>query len=373
MVRGAEYEGSCGRARKSNISWASRFAPGVSLITMPPPKVSVIVPTYQRASALHKTLAALCAVDYPDDLFEIVVVDDGSTDSTSAGVAKFSKVRYVYQPNTGVAAARNHGVRLSTGDVLIFVDDDIIVAPDNVRRHLAVRELYDECVVAGRSEFDPCLRAELVRSPFGRFRLWSEDLMQTGEAKRWGTQGRIEVASVDTQNMSISRKHFWQVGGFDENFPVGAEDQDLCWRARSAGAVIVRDHGIRVLHDDRHVDLRSLCHREERGAMGLVYLARKHPDYPVPSSLELNGPLRRTDSPRLVARKISRSAMAHPSALAVGHWIVRAIERVRPDGGWPLDYLYRAITGLYVFRGIRRGLRLTATDRWAPAHDSRDV
>jgi glycosyltransferase involved in cell wall biosynthesis len=340
---------------------------------MPPPKVSVIVPTYQRAPTLQKTLTALCAVDYPDDLLEIVVVDDGSTDWTPASVVKFSKARYAYQPNSGVAVARNHGARLSTGDILIFVDDDIIVAADNVWRHLAVRELYGECVVAGRSEFDPSLRAELLRSPFGRFRLWSEDLVQDDQAERWGTQGRIEVASVDTQNMSISRRFFWGIGGFDESFPVGAEDQDLCWRARSAGAVIVRDHGIRVLHNDRHVDLRSLCHREERGAIGLVYLARKHPDFPVPSSLDLNGPLRRTDSPRLAVRKISRSAMAHPGALAVAHWIVRVVQRVRPRGGWPLDYLYRATTGLYVFRGIRRGLQLTATDRWASAHDARDV
>jgi GT2 family glycosyltransferase len=237
----------------------------------------------------------------------------------------------------------------------------------------SLRELYAECVVAGHSEFDPNLREELARTPFGRFRLWSEDLVQNDEAVRFLPKGRLQVAAVDTQNMSISQILFWELGGFDERFPVGAEDQELCWRARAAGAVIVRDYGIRVVHNDRHVDLRSLCHREERGAIGIVYLTRKHPDFPAPQSLDLNGPLRRTDPPRLAARKFVRSALTRGAALSFAHRAVRGVELARPRGGWPLEYLYRAITGLYVFRGIRRGLRLTAGETWPPAHDTRDV
>lgn len=250
----------------------------------------------------------------------------------------------------------------------MFVDDDIIVAPDNVHRHLAVRELHRESIVAGYSEFDPEVRRALARSSFGRFRLWSEDVVQREEAERWGTHGRVLVPTVDTQNMSIGRDFFWKIGGFDERFPVGAEDQDLCLRARAAGAEVVRDYGIRVLHNDQHGDLRSLCHREERGAVGIVYLTRKHPDVPAPVSLDLNGPLRRSDPPPVAVRKIVRSALTRPLALSLAHRAVRAIELVRPGGGWPLPYLYRAVTGLYVFRGIRRGLRLTAGETWAAGH-----
>lgn len=241
---------------------------------------------------------------------------------------------------------------------------------DNIRKHLGAHERYDESVVAGHSEFDPGLRDELVRSAFGRFRLWCEDLVQHDEATRWGVHGRVEVPTVDTQNMSISQRLFWEIGGFDERFPVGAEDQDLTWRARAAGAVILRDHSIQVVHKDRHRDLRSLCHREERGAVGTVYMARKHPDFPQPTSLELNGPLQGTDSPRLVARKIVRGAMAQSAGLKLAHWLVKKVELVRPEGGWPLEYLYRAVTGLYVFRGTRRGLRLAVGETWAPAHES---
>ena len=167
---------------------------------MEPPRVSVIVPTYQRAGALAKTLTALASLDYPREALEIFVVDDGSTDSTAVTVSEFAGAKYVYQPNGGVAVARNHGARLATGEVLLFVDDDIVVAPDNLTRHLAARELYGECVVAGYSEFAPEVRADLARSSFGRFRLWCEDLVQHDEASRWGTEGRVEVPTLDTQN-----------------------------------------------------------------------------------------------------------------------------------------------------------------------------
>jgi hypothetical protein len=112
----------------------------------------------------------------------------------------------------------------------------------------------------------------------------------------------------------------------------------------------------------------ALCRREERGAIGLVCLAQKHANLPTPSTLVLNGPLRRRDPPRLVIRKLVRSALSQRVALRVGHRVVRLFELLRPRGGWPLDFLYRALTGLYVFRGVRRGYRVTSTDPWRGAH-----
>lgn len=335
---------------------------------MSPPAVSVIVPTYQRASALESTLAALCAIDYPDDLLEILVVDDGSTDLTSAAVSRFPAIRYIKQPNSGVATARNRGARSAAGEILMFVDDDIIVGPDNVKRHLAVRADCGECIVSGHSEFATEVRALLERSAFGRFRLWAEDSAKLDEASRWGSHGRIRPLTVPTQNLSISRRLFCQLGGFDERFPVGAEDQDLCWRARAAGCAIVHDYDIRVIHNDQHRDLLALCRREERGAIGAVCLARKHPDFPAPSALTLNGPLLATDSPRLLIRKLFRGGLSRRIPLWIGLQVVKGVEIVRPDGGWPLQFLYRALTGLYVFRGVRRGLRVTSRSQWAPAH-----
>jgi GT2 family glycosyltransferase len=332
------------------------------------PTVSVIVPTFERASALERTLAALCALDYPAELLELIVVDDGSRDATRDAVSRFPHVRYVRQPNGGVAKARNTGARLATGDFLVFVDDDIIVARDNIARHLHVHANHDQCIVAGHCEFDPEVRTALRQSAFGRFRLRAEDVWNEDHAIRGGTSSQVRTLTAPTPNFSISRQLFWKLGGFDERFPVGAEDQDLCWRARSQGAVIIQDYDIRTIHNDQHRDLQALCRREERGAIGLVCLTRKHPEFPVPPALRLNGPVKRSDSVRIVVRKLSRAALSQAPSLWIAHRIVAGMEKLRPEGGWPLFFLYRAVTGLYVFRGIRRGYRVTSADPWRVAH-----
>ena len=333
----------------------------------------MIIPTFQRGPTLGPTLSALCAVDYPAELLEIVVVNNGSTDSTPEVVSRFPGVRCVTQAHSGVAIARNHGARVAGGDILMFLDDDIIVARDNVHRHLAVRAKYSrhpDCIVGGHSEFAEDIRAELDRSPFGRFRLWMEDYSKADQARTWGSRGQIQPFGVATQNLSIGRRFFWDLEGFDEQFPsIGAEDQDLCWRARRAGCAIVHDYDIRLIHNDQHRDLRAICRREENGAVGIVCLARKHPDFPQPSTIELNGPLRRNDSPRLALRKLVRATLTRPIPLALAHRVVRGVELVRPNGGWPLEYLYRALTGLYVFRGVRRGLQLTGSTAWSSSAD----
>jgi hypothetical protein len=134
--------------------------------------------------------------------------------------------------------------------------------------------------------------------------------------------------------------------------------------------VLVYDFDIRVIHNDQHSDLASLCMRQERGAIGTVYFARKNPDAPAAVMLAMNGPVRRDDRPRTVVRKLSRAALSRRVPLAVAHQTVRLVERLRPNGGWPLEYMYRAVGGLHVFRGVRRGLRLTSQTEWTRAHEA---
>ncbi len=335
------------------------------------PAVSVVVPTFQRGDTLERTLEALTATDYPSDRLEVIVVNNGSTDSTAEVLGRFPVFRTVTEKHPGVSKARNHGATLATGEVLMFLDDDIIVAPDTIRRHMAVRaeyESYADCIVAGRSEFPAEIRAALESSPLGRFRLWVEDCAQATVVAVPGSNGRIFPDAVPTQNLTIGADFFRALGGFDERFPsIGNEDRDLCLRAGKAGAIIVLDSEIPVIHNDQHASLDVICRRQERGAVGAVCTARKHPELPPPPSLALNGPVRRGDPARLVARKLTRAALSQPVSLALARRVVALAERLRPRGGWPLEALYRALLGLYVFRGIRRGLRLTAREPWDPA------
>src|SRR5713226_2419893 len=108
------------------------------------PRISVIVPSYNRCGLLRQTLESLAGQHFPADDFEVVVADDGSSDGTQAMVASFAgrlRLRYCFQEDQGyrVAAARNAGARLATAPVLAFVDSGTLAGPDFVRGHLAAQ------------------------------------------------------------------------------------------------------------------------------------------------------------------------------------------------------------------------------------------
>jgi GT2 family glycosyltransferase len=327
---------------------------------------SLIVPTFNRPVALARTLDALRAMRFPASNVEIFVVDSGSEQAGAGAVASMRGARYVPYSNAGVAAARNAGARLATSDLLLFVDDDIVVGADNLSRHEAIHEEDGWCLVSGRWEFDAQLRARLRETPLGRFRLRYEDLYNTPPGVKGGEgNGRVHPLTLAAANLSVRRELFWELGGFDERFPVAAEDQDLSWRARQAGCVLIYDYDIRVIHNDQHADLAALCERVERAAIGTVFFASKHPEAPPADLVNLNGPTRRGDPPKVILRKVLRGTLSRGLALHLAHRVVRWVEPLRPNGGWPLEQLYNALTGLHVFRGTRRGLEMTR--RHAPA------
>ncbi|MDF5727076.1 MAG: amino acid adenylation domain-containing protein [Rhizonema sp. PD38] len=93
-------------------------------------KVSVIIPSYNRAAFLPEAIESLLSQTYP--MFEIVVVDDGSTDETKEVCARYPNVQYIYQSNQGVSVARNTGIRVSKGEYLLFLDSDDRLLPKAV-------------------------------------------------------------------------------------------------------------------------------------------------------------------------------------------------------------------------------------------------
>jgi glycosyltransferase involved in cell wall biosynthesis len=107
------------------------------------PLVSVIIPTYNRANLLPETLDSVLAQTWPR--MELIVVDDGSTDSTPNALAPFlDRLRYVYQDNRGRSAARNAGVSLATGKFVVFLDSDDLLLPDGLRLQATYLERHPE-------------------------------------------------------------------------------------------------------------------------------------------------------------------------------------------------------------------------------------
>lgn len=182
--------------------------------------LSVIVPARNAAATLGVTLAALAAQDV-DEPFEVIVVNDGSTDGTAAvaGAARLAP-RVIASTGAGAAAARNTGARESTGPLLAFTDADCEPAPGWLRA--GMRALQSADLVQGRVE-----PARRLQAPFER----------TLDVRR--LTGLYESA-----NVFVRRDVFERVGGFEQwlggrsERPFG-EDSLFGWRAHRAGARIV--------------------------------------------------------------------------------------------------------------------------------------
>jgi glycosyltransferase involved in cell wall biosynthesis len=195
-------------------------------------RFSVIVPTFNRLPLLRQCLGALLRQQYPD--YEIIVVDDGSTDGTGETVRhEFPSVRYLRQSPSGPAAARNRGIEASGGEAVAFTDDDCLAPPnwlaclaDGLARHPEVAG------VGGRLLAPPHLRETNVLAQYEEY--IGRTMYRTGERE---SVGGFDCPAGGTNNMAYRRAALKAVGGFDEAFryPAG-EDADLKWRLAEAGA-----------------------------------------------------------------------------------------------------------------------------------------
>jgi len=103
--------------------------------------VSIIIPTYDNARYLGRTIESALGQDHVDR--EVIVVDDGSTDETPEVLARYEgRIRAVRQPNAGVSTARNHGLSLARGEYVVFLDGDDVLLPDKLSAQLAVIETH---------------------------------------------------------------------------------------------------------------------------------------------------------------------------------------------------------------------------------------
>lgn len=324
-------------------------------------RVSFVVPTYRRPDALKQTLAALLDLDWPAEGYEVIVVDDGSGDSTAAVVAELARhdprINYHRQANSGVATARNNGAKLAAGELLIFLDDDMLVERDHIRAQLAVTERYGDCLVNGHWVFSAATHAALAKTAFGRYRIALEDEIRERFPMTPLGDGRFQTTQVTAADLAVPAHIFSALGGFDERFPyAGYEDQEFCHRAHSAGYRLIYDPAIRLQHNDGRVTLEQFARRYQRGAVTAVYLAAIHPQEHAGTRLLLeNAPVTQYDAPKLRIRKRLKQLLSHVRGERLLGVVIRGLERIAPQTHL-LPKLYSATIGIFIFRGIREGL-----------------
>jgi GT2 family glycosyltransferase len=197
---------------------------------MPGEPVSIVIPTFNRVERLRRVLEGLAAQVGLDDL-EVIVVSDGSTDGTDdllRGSSLPLPVIGVTQPNAGPAAARNRGVEIATGDLVLFLDDDVLPAPSLVGTHVAAHERLGEDAVVIGPMLDP---PDHRMSPWVR---WEQEML----AKQYAAMARGDYEPTARQfytgNASVRRHHVVAAGGFDTRFR-RAEDVELAYRLARRG------------------------------------------------------------------------------------------------------------------------------------------
>lgn len=129
------------------------------------PKVSICIPTYNRKNYLRKTIESIFAQTYKD--YEVVLVDDGSTDGTAEMIKNTGlPVRYYWQENSGEAVARNKMIKLAQGEFITFVDSDDLLMPDAVERMMKVMEAEGGEVIV----YGPYQRIDQHGNIYGRYK-----------------------------------------------------------------------------------------------------------------------------------------------------------------------------------------------------------
>lgn len=195
--------------------------------------ISVIVPTYNRATALEQCLQSLAVQDYPRDHYEIIVVDDGSMDSTSELMGSIGlpvELRFIRQVNQGSGTARNVGALHATGDILLFVDDDVIATPNLLSIHAEMHYEHAPSAVIGYTPF----ALDLPRTSIYEFhrKRWNRIF---AEIELAASLERIPYYYFITLNLSMRRQDLQRIGPFDTTLSVGFEDTELGLRFSQTG------------------------------------------------------------------------------------------------------------------------------------------
>jgi len=242
---------------------------------MAPVQISIVIPTYNRRALLSRTLPTIFQQTCPPNAYEVIIVVDGSTDGTSAMLRQLRpscEFLVLEQPNRGPSPARNAGLRVARGDLILFLDDDLLCDPNLVGEHLGAHQSGENQLAFGPIFVSP-------ESPPTLAARWTRRTASPLLERFQDDEIRVPRDAHIVPNASVHRKALLALGGFDEVlFPRALEDYDLCYRLWRSG-VSFRFRRTAITHQVYTKGNRELIHGD--GALfgkAEVRLYRKHRD-----------------------------------------------------------------------------------------------
>jgi O-antigen biosynthesis protein len=225
------------RSPKPSLAAVRRAFADVPVPSAPdPPRVSVVVCTRNGARTLRDCLEGLKRLEYPN--FEVIVVNDGSTDAT-AQIVEDSGYQLVTTDPLGLGSARNTGMRGASGEILAYIDDDAWPDPHWLTYVVHMFQRTSHAAIGGPNLAPPLdgFVANCVANAPGAP---THVLLSDNEAEH-----------IPGCNMAIRKERLEQIGGFDPQFHAAGDDVDVCWRLHERGLTIGFHPGAMVWHHRR--------------------------------------------------------------------------------------------------------------------------
>jgi len=316
--------------------------------------ITIVVPTYNRGEALGAILEGLLASDHNGlGEIEIIVVDDGSP-LPAAPVVSSRKVppgftlKCVRQENAGPAAARNQGFAASHGDIVIFIDDDILVPPDLIRQHVEAHVLNPNAVIFGGCIAPPGAAGSHV----GR-------LLKS----LYGSQSdrpRFEhVSIIASGQLSVERKAFPESVYASHLRTPAAEEYELSACLLQRGIQAIYATQIEAIHD-QSFEISDICQQQYKHGMGCAEAVCKLPDTLVLDELATiaaaNGLVCPHDPVATKCKKMAKALLAIPTVRRTLVLLCELSRRIVPSYRLNAKVLWLVI-GIFFFAGYKQGLR----------------
>jgi GT2 family glycosyltransferase len=225
------------------------------------PRISVVVCSYNGARTIRATLEGLLGLDYP--AYEVIVVDDGSTDDTASVVQAYG-FRLIRTENRGLSNARNTGMQAAQGEIVAYIDDDAYPAP-NWLTHLATTFIRTNHAGVGgphlAADHDGWIADCVGNAPGGPVHVLLAD------------QGAEHIPGC---NMAFRKSTLQSIGGFDPRYRAAGEDVDVCWRLQRRGWTL-GFHPAAVVWHHRHNSVRRYWHEQKKYGYAEALLEEKWP------------------------------------------------------------------------------------------------
>jgi hypothetical protein len=240
-----------------------QLEPGLAPALTTDRDITVGLCSRNRKETLRQVLLTLADQSISPQRYEVVVIDDGSTDGTGEMIHELDvpyRLTYGYQEHAALATARNHGIRLCRGRIMLYIDDDVLADHYLLEEHLRSHDQHDHCVVNGW--VNHVETAEIPQKP--RF-----------------TMADISTSFFWTSNVSVRVQHLREAGLFDESFKeYGWEDQELGLRLIAIGLVRKANYkaiGYHIKKPPSTANVEGALRQAEAKARTALHYIKLHP------------------------------------------------------------------------------------------------